>query len=89
MVAEHGSVAFIHARLSDRMPASIHSFVEQIITQARTGAQGMRENRPDPARWRWPPDDDADATGRPRWPAVRKLATYRLEATAGRRTSRR
>ena len=48
VVAEHGSVAFILARLSDRMPASIRSFVEQIITQARTDAQGMREDRPTP-----------------------------------------
>ena len=48
VIAEHGSVAFILARFSDRMPASIRSFVEQIITQARTDAQGMRENRPAP-----------------------------------------
>jgi len=48
VIAEHGSVAFILARLSDRMPASMRSFVEQIITQARTDARGMRENRPTP-----------------------------------------
>lgn len=46
--AEHGDVAFILARFSDRMPASIRAFVERIITQARTEAQRMRENRPTP-----------------------------------------
>lgn len=46
--AEHGSAAFIVARFSDRMPASIRSYVEQIVTQARTDAQSMREDRPAP-----------------------------------------
>jgi len=46
--AEHGSAAFILARLSDRMPAFVRSFVERIITQARTDAQSMRQNRPAP-----------------------------------------
>ena len=48
MTAEHGSAAFILARLSDRMPAFVRSFVERIITQARSDAQGMRQNRPAP-----------------------------------------
>ena len=48
VMAEHGGAAFILARLSDRMPAFVRSFVEQIITQARSDAQGMRENRPTP-----------------------------------------
>lgn len=48
VTAEHGSVADILDRFSDRMPASVRSFVEQVITQARGDAQGMRENRPTP-----------------------------------------
>ena len=46
VTAEHGSVAVILSRLSDRMPAFVRTFVEKIITQARTDAQGMRENHP-------------------------------------------
>jgi hypothetical protein len=46
VLAEHGSVADILSRLSDRMPAFARTLVEQIITQARTDAQGMRDNHP-------------------------------------------
>jgi len=46
VTAEHGSVADILSRLSPRMPAFVRAFVERIITQARTDAQGMRENHP-------------------------------------------
>lgn len=46
VTAEHGSVADILSRLSDRMPAFVRDFVTKIITQARTDAQGMRENHP-------------------------------------------
>lgn len=46
VTAEHGSVADILSRLSDRMPAFVRTFVTTIITQARTDAQGMRENHP-------------------------------------------
>lgn len=46
--AEHGNIADILARFSDRMPAEVRAIVEQIITQARTDAQAMRENRPTP-----------------------------------------
>lgn len=46
VTAEHGSVADILSRLSDRMPAFVRAFVTTIITQARTDAQGMRENHP-------------------------------------------
>jgi len=48
VVAEHEGLAATLARLSDRMPAFVRSFVEQIITQARSDAQSMRENRPAP-----------------------------------------
>ena len=43
---EHGSVVDILSRLSPRMPAFVRTLVERIITQARTDAQGMRENHP-------------------------------------------
>ncbi len=46
VTAEHGSVADILSRLSPRMPAFARARVEQIITQARTDAQGMRDNHP-------------------------------------------
>ncbi len=46
VTAEHGSVADILSRLSDRMPAFVRAFVKKIVTQARTDAQGMRENHP-------------------------------------------
>ncbi|HEV2820733.1 MAG TPA: PT domain-containing protein [Solirubrobacteraceae bacterium] len=46
--AEHGSVADILSRFSERMPAQIRSFVEEIVTQARQDAQSMRDNRPTP-----------------------------------------
>ena len=53
--AEHGSIDEILARFSDRMPAEIRAFVEQIITQARTNAQAMRESRPGPPAGGGPP----------------------------------
>lgn len=46
VTAEHGSVADILSRFSDRMPAFARTFVEKIVTQARTDAQAMRENHP-------------------------------------------
>lgn len=47
VTAEHGSVADILSRLSSaRMPAFVRTMVEGIITQARTDAQGMRDNHP-------------------------------------------
>lgn len=46
IIAEHGSVAGILDRFSSRMPAFARTLVERIITQARTDAQGMRENHP-------------------------------------------
>jgi len=46
VTAEHGSVADILSHLSDRMPPFVRTFVEGIITQARTDAQGMRTNHP-------------------------------------------
>lgn len=46
VTGEHGSVADILSRLSPRMPAFVRTFVERIITQARTDAQGMRTNHP-------------------------------------------
>jgi len=46
VTAEHGSVADILSRLSSRMPSFVRDFVTKIITQARTDAQGMRENHP-------------------------------------------
>ena len=46
VTAEHGSVADILSRFSDRMPVFVRDFVTQIVTQARTDAQGMREDHP-------------------------------------------
>ncbi len=46
VTGEHGSVADILSRLSSRMPAFVRTFVQRIITQARTDAQGMRTNHP-------------------------------------------
>lgn len=46
--AEHGAVADVLSRFSDRMPAKVRSFVEQIVTQAREDAQSLRESRPTP-----------------------------------------
>jgi hypothetical protein len=48
VTAEHGSIADILSRFSERMPASIRSFVERIVRQAREDGQSMRENRPAP-----------------------------------------
>lgn len=48
ITADHGSVADILSRFSDRMPASIRVFVSQIVQQAREDAQSMRDNRPTP-----------------------------------------
>lgn len=62
VTAEQGSVEAILARLSDRMPASVRSFVEQIIRQARENAQGMRESRPAPPTGGGQPGDQP---GRP------------------------
>jgi hypothetical protein len=48
IIADHGSVADILSRFSDRMPAFVRSFVERVITQARQDARSMRDNRPTP-----------------------------------------
>jgi len=61
VVAEHGTVADILSRFSDQMPASIRSYVEAIVTQARQNAQGMRENRPAPPAGQ----PDGTPTGQP------------------------
>jgi hypothetical protein len=55
IIADHGSVVDILSRFSDRMPAFVRSFVEQIITQARQDARSMRENRPAPPAPGGPP----------------------------------
>ena len=46
VAAEHGSVADILARFSDRMPAKVRASVEKVVTQARQNAQSMRDDRP-------------------------------------------
>jgi len=46
VTAEHGTVADVLSRFSDRMPARIRAFVEAVVTQARTDAQSMRDKRP-------------------------------------------
>lgn len=48
VVAEHGSIANILSRFSDRMPDRIRSFVEYVIAEAREDARNMRERRPTP-----------------------------------------
>lgn len=48
IAADHGSVADVLSRFSDRMPARIRDFVSAIVKQAREDAQSMRENRPAP-----------------------------------------
>lgn len=45
---EQERTAKILSRFSDRMPASIRAFVEQVVQQAQDNAQGMRDNRPPP-----------------------------------------
>lgn len=57
VIAEHGSIADILSRFSDRMPASIRGFVERIVTQAREDAQSMREDRPSPPSGGGQPDE--------------------------------
>lgn len=57
VVAEHGSIADILSRFSDRMPASVRTFVEQVVTQVREDAQSMRDDRPQP-----PTDGKPDGT---------------------------
>jgi len=46
VTAEHGSVADIVSRFNSRMPSFVRDFVTRIITQARSDAQGMRDNHP-------------------------------------------
>ena len=46
VIADHGSVADILGHFSENMPGWVHTFVEQIITQAHTDAQGMKDNHP-------------------------------------------
>ncbi|HET9720078.1 MAG TPA: hypothetical protein VFP55_08385 [Solirubrobacteraceae bacterium] len=48
VTTQQGSIANILSHLSARMPASIQSFVSAIITQARTNASNMQNNRPTP-----------------------------------------
>ncbi|MFP5361263.1 MAG: hypothetical protein ACLGI5_00875 [Thermoleophilia bacterium] len=46
VTAEHGSVADILSRFNSRMPSFVRDFVSKIVAQARTDAQGMRDNHP-------------------------------------------
>ncbi|MGH2840026.1 MAG: hypothetical protein ACRDKY_04285 [Solirubrobacteraceae bacterium] len=46
IMADHGAVADVLSHLSDNVPGWVRTFVEQIITQVHTDAQGMRENHP-------------------------------------------
>lgn len=48
VTADHASVADILSRFSERMPATVRSFVEQVVARARTDAQSMAEQRPAP-----------------------------------------
>ncbi|UTI63380.1 hypothetical protein NBH00_18760 [Paraconexibacter antarcticus] len=57
--AEHGTLADILSRFSDRMPASIRSFVTSIVTHARTDARTMHDDRPTP------PTPPSHPTGKP------------------------
>jgi len=76
VTAEHGTVADILSRFSDRMPAFVRAFVSKIVTQARTDAQGMRENHPT-----GPP------AGTPGGPSTRAPAPRRQAPPAARRSS--
>ena len=48
VVGEQQRSVEILVEFSDRMPPSVRSFVEQVVSQARENAQGMRDNRPSP-----------------------------------------
>ncbi|UTI66795.1 hypothetical protein NBH00_11440 [Paraconexibacter antarcticus] len=48
VTAEHGTLADILSRFSDRMPASIRSYVTSVVTHARTDARTMHNDRPTP-----------------------------------------
>ncbi|HLI59734.1 MAG TPA: hypothetical protein VKV21_08725 [Solirubrobacteraceae bacterium] len=48
VTAQQSSIANLLSHLSSRMPASVRSFVSAIITQARTDARQMKNNRPTP-----------------------------------------
>ena len=65
VTAEHGSVADILSRLSDRMPPFVRTFVSKIITQARTDAKGMRTNHPTGPPAGTPGGPPAGTPGRP------------------------
>ncbi len=65
VTAEHGSVANILSRLSDRMPPFVRTFVSKIITQARTDAKGMRTNHPTGPPAGTPGGPPAGTPGRP------------------------
>lgn len=62
VTAEHGTLADILSRFSDRMPASVRSFVTSVVTSARTDARTMHENRPAPPT---PPTAPSHPTGKP------------------------
>ncbi|HET9103245.1 MAG TPA: hypothetical protein VFN55_07800 [Solirubrobacteraceae bacterium] len=48
VTAQQSSIANLLSHLSPNMPASVRSFVSAIITQARTNASQMKNNRPTP-----------------------------------------
>ncbi len=50
VIGEQEGAADTLEGFSDRMPANVRSFVEQIVAQARENAQELRENRPTPPR---------------------------------------
>jgi len=61
VTGEHGSLADVLSRFSDRMPQRIRTFVETIAAQASEDAQGMRDDRPAPAAGR----PEGTPTGQP------------------------
>ncbi|MDP8944161.1 MAG: hypothetical protein M3N16_08605 [Actinomycetota bacterium] len=48
VTGEHQAAADTLAAFSDRIPAGVRTFVEQVVSQARQDAQSMRANRPAP-----------------------------------------
>ena len=48
VTAEHEAAAATLASFSDRIPASVRAFVEQVVNEAREDAAGMRDSRPAP-----------------------------------------
>ncbi|UTI64370.1 hypothetical protein NBH00_23910 [Paraconexibacter antarcticus] len=65
VTTEHGTLADILSRFSDRMPASVRSFVTSIVTNARTDARTMHNDRPAPPTATTPPTAPSHPTGKP------------------------